>query len=315
MKKNQNVEVSIIIPVYFNQGSLFQLTKRLKKILTDNNPQFSYELIFVDDGSGDNSINELIKIREEDPEHVKIIKFTRNFGQISAIIAGYNFAKGEVVINISADLQDPPELIKDMLNFHFIKKYDIVICTREDRNESFLRKFTSKIFYKLIRSLSFINMPTGGFDYVLISDKVKKEILKTKESNPFWQGQILWTGYKINFIPYKREKREIGTSKWTFAKKIKMLIDGVMSYSYVPIRIMTILGIILSAGSFVYAAIIFISKLFGNVPVQGWAPIMMIILLLSGIQMLMLGIIGEYLWRTLDQVRSRQPYIIDKVYE
>ena len=158
-------------------------------------------------------------------------------------------------------------------------------------------------------------MPIGGFDFVLISEKVKKIILSKQEANAFWQGQILWTGINIKFISYRRAKREIGTSKWTTSKKIKYLIDGVMAYSYFPLRIMSFTGLIVSILGFIYAIDVFVERIFGNVPMKGWAPLMIIILVLSGIQMLMLGIVGEYLWRTLDQVRNRPTYIIDKIYE
>jgi dolichol-phosphate mannosyltransferase len=158
-------------------------------------------------------------------------------------------------------------------------------------------------------------MPQGGFDFLLVSQNVKKLILNNMEANAFWQGQILWTGYNVKFIPYKRMKREIGESKWTFSKKVKYLIDGVLGYSFFPIRIMSILGVIISLSGFLYSIFIIIAKITGNVPFQGWAPLMIIILLLSGFQMMMLGIIGEYLWRTLDEVRRRQLYVIENIYE
>ena len=166
-----------------------------------------------------------------------------------------------------------------------------------------------------MKKLSFTNMPEGGFDFLLVSSTVKKLILNNMEANAFWQGQILWTGYKVKFIPYKRLNREIGESKWTFSKKMKYLIDGVLGYSFFPIRIMSILGMLISLSGFLYSLFIIIAKLTGNVPFQGWAPLMIIILMLSGFQMLMLGIIGEYLWRTLDEVRRRQLYVVENIYE
>ena len=166
-----------------------------------------------------------------------------------------------------------------------------------------------------MRVLSFPNMPEGGFDFALVSLKVKEEIFNRHESNFSWQGSILWTGFDVKFIPYKRKQRKIGVSRWTFSKKIKTLIDGVLSYSYFPIRVMSILGLIVATSGFIYAISIVIAWYFGNVPFTGWAPIMVLVLVLSGFQMLMLGIIGEYLWRTLDQVRNRPPYIIERIFE
>lgn len=310
------MDISIIVPVYFNEGSIRNTFMQISEILKSNNNVKDYEIIFIDDGSEDSSLDEILKLKIEFPnENIKIIKFTKNFGQISAIRAGYSIATGNTVINISADLQDPPALINKMIEIHLNENYEIVVCTREAREESYFRRKTSSIFYKLMKYLSFNNMPEGGFDFVLISDKVKKAILNNSESNPFWQGQLLYLGYKIKFIPYTRQKREVGISRWTFSKKLKYLIDGVLSYSYLPVRLMSLIGLIVSLFGFIYAIVIVIAWYFGNVPFSGYAPIMILVLVLSGFQMLMLGIIGEYLWRTLDQVRSRPPYIIEKIYE
>jgi polyisoprenyl-phosphate glycosyltransferase len=306
-------DFSIIIPVYFNEGSLSITYAQLKKeVLTEQ--QLSYELIFIDDGSLDNSLQELLEIRKLDPENIKIVKFTRNFGQVAAIMAGYEISNSKVVINISADLQDPPSLINEMIKKHFSEGYEVVICTRDSREESLFRRLTSRFFYSLIKKWSLPTMPIGGFDYVLISRKVRNLILSHKEVNPFWQGQILWHGFKTYHIPYQRKKREIGKSRWTFSKKIKYLIDGLMAYSYIPIRIISVLGFLNALAGFLYAFVIIFARIFGDVPFKGWAPIMILILVLSGIQMIMLGIIGEYLWRTLDQVRNRQPYVIEQIY-
>jgi polyisoprenyl-phosphate glycosyltransferase len=306
---------SIVVPVFNNQGSLVRLAEILKEKVFSQFQDKTFELIMVDDGSGDESLKELFEIRNHHIPGIKIIKLTRNFGQLAAILAGYSKATGKCVINISADLQDPPELISEMIQYFENEKYEIVICTRIGRDENFIRRFTSKVFYNLIKSLSFKNMPKGGFDYVLLSDKAKNILLDSQEVNPFWQGQILWTGFKIKYIPYFRLQRPVGKSTWTFGKKLKMLIDGVMSYSYLPIRLMTVLGFLIALIGFIYAIFIVIAKIFGNVPFAGWAPIMVLILVLSGIQMLMLGIIGEYLWRTLDQVRKRPHFIIETIIE
>lgn len=313
--KPKNIDYSIIIPVYFNAGSLTKTYQKLKSEVLNKKADKNYELIFIDDGSGDTSLQELIELKNKDPETIKIIKFTRNFGQVPAITAGYKLAEGRCIINISADLQDPPELILKMLDYHEKENYKIVVCTREAREESFFRRKTSSVFYHLMKKLSFKNMPQGGFDFLLIGKEVRDLIIKNYEANPFWQGQVLWTGYPVKFIPYKRQKREIGKSRWTFSKKMKYLIDGVLSYSYFPLRIMSITGAVISLLGFLYALFIVIMRIWGNVPFKGWAPIMILILILAGIQMLMLGIIGEYLWRTLDQTRKRPLFVIEKIYD
>jgi dolichol-phosphate mannosyltransferase len=312
---NNTVDYSIIIPVYCNEGSLKDLHQTLQTEVILQNSARSYELIFIDDGSYDRSFEILLELKKQDPEHIKLIKFTRNFGQVAAMFAGYQLAKGDCIVNISADLQDPPRLINEMLNAYFDEQYDIVICYRRSRDESFFRIFTSGLFYRTMKKLSFPDMPPGGFDYFLMSRRVRNQILMNNESNPFIQGKILWTGFHKKWIPYDRESRKSGTSKWTFSKKIKYLIDGVLGYSYMPLRAMSLVGLCVSILGFVYAVIILFSKIFGGIPTTGWAPLMIMILILSGIQMLMLGIIGEYLWRALDQSRNRPQFIIDKVYD
>jgi polyisoprenyl-phosphate glycosyltransferase len=311
--KKKSVDYTIVVPVYCNEGSLMNLYKEIYKNVVMYNKSKSYEIIFVDDGSTDLSFDVLLGIKQQDNENVSIIKFTRNFGQLSAVIAGYNHAVGDCIINISADLQDPPHLINNMLDAFYNEQYEIVINYREARDESIFRKSTSAVFYWLMKKLSFPDMPSGGFDFVLISRKVKEQILKINEANPFFQGQVLWTGFKKKYISYKREARKTGESKFSFSKKIKYLIDGVMAYSYLPLRLMTVIGILVSILGFFYAITIFLFKIFGKMPIEGWAPLMITVLMLSGIQMVMLGVIGEYLWRVLDQVRGRPLYIIDKI--
>lgn len=314
-ESNSEISCSIVIPVFCNELNIEPTFNKIHDVVIKKNPHLKFEIIFVDDGSYDNSLEKLIELKKSHEGLIKIIKFTRNFGQVNAIYAGYSRAKGKCIVNISADLQDSPELINEMFKYHFEENYPIVICTRSDRDESFARRTTSKMFYAAMRKLSFSNMPAGGFDFLLIDQKVKSLLLSNMEANAFWQGQILWTGYKVKFIPYTRQKRELGESKWTFSKKLKYLIDGVLGYSFLPIRLMSILGLLISLSGFIYSIFIVIAKFTGNVPFQGWAPLMILVLLLSGFQMLMLGIIGEYLWRTLDEVRRRQAYVIESFYD
>lgn len=306
------VDVSILIPVYFNESSIEKTISTIKKEVIQVNKDLKFEIICVDDGSKDSSFKVLEKLYLSNRSLIKVIKLTRNFGQIYAWLAGYEMSTGKCVINISADLQDPPELMNEMINEFFNKNIEIVIGTRKDRDESYFRKKTSALFYKLIRKLSFQEMPYGGFDYALLSNRVVKIMLNNQEPDYFWQGQILWTGLPVKFIPYSRQARELGKSKWTFAKKIKYLVDGVISYSIYPIRFMSILGLIVFIGGLVYAGIISVLYFTGDIPYKGWAPIMILILLLFGLVFLMLGIIGEYLWRVLEQSRNRQLFIVEK---
>ena len=315
LKKGKSVDYSIIIPVYQNEGSLNDVFHKLKDNVIDKNPQYSCEIIFIDDGSTDNSFQVLNNLYENYPELIVIVKLTRNFGTYPAIIAGYEKARGDCLINISADLQDPPALINEMLNSYFTENFNIVICHRDSRDESAYRSITSKIFYGTIRKYCFSNMPKGGFDFILISHKVKKEILHDLEADFFLQGKILWTGYKIKFIPYKRMKRKEGKSQWTFSKKMKWFIDAVISYSYLPIRFMSSFGVVTALIGFLFALYVLYQRLFTENYIYGWSPIVILILILGGFQLLMSGLIGEYVWRTLSQTRNRAKYVIDEVVE
>lgn len=303
------MDISIIIPVYFNEGSIEKTYSLLKNEVFSLFDDLEFEVIFIDDGSADNSFEEIMQIKNAN-DNVRVIQFSRNFGQVSAIFAGYEMARGEGILNIAADLQEPVELIKELISAFRQKEAPIILGQRIDREETRFRKFSSRFFYRLMRRLSFSNMPDGGFDVALISSEVKDKILELNESNPFWQGQILWTGYPVKFIPYRRRKRETGTSKWSFSKKIKYLLDGVLNYSYAPLRLFSLIGIISFLLGLIYSIVIVVQYFLGESPFEGWAPLMIVVLLFSGLQLLVLGLIGEYLWRTMEQAKNRPKYII-----
>ncbi len=312
---DSTIDYSIVIPVYFNEGALTETMASLKRDVINRNPTLRCEVIFVDDGSGDGSFEELLRIRDTDPRLVKVVKLTRNFGQVSALNAGFAQASGKCVLVMSADGQDPATLINQMLDAHFNEHYEVVICTRQGRDESYYRILTSKLFYRIMKKLTFPNMPAGGFDFVLMSRKVVAVMLRNPDAHPFFQGQILWTGFKPKFIEYQRLDRKIGTSRWTFGKKLTYLLDGVMSYSFFPIRLISLMGIGVAFLGFLYALVILVIRIIWGLPIQGWAPLMIVVLLMGGFQMIMLGIVGEYLWRTLAQVRNRDPYIVEAIYD
>ena len=307
-------DFSLVIPVYSNEGCLIPLTDSIMREVVQRYPSRTCEIIFVDDGSRDKSLDELLEIRARFPDIVKIIKFSRNFGQNSAIIAGLNHACGKCVIVTSADGQDPPALINDMLQAYFEDGFEIAVCTRASRDGSIFRAVTSRMAYAIIRRLSFPNMPVGGFDNVLLGGRALKVYLRNLDSNSFFQGLILWSGYKIKFLEYHRKERISGKSAYTFWKMLYNLIDAILAFSYFPIRVMSFTGIIISILGFLYAIDIVWTKIFYGVPVQGWAPIMVVLLVTGGIQILMLGIIGEYIWRILSQVRNRDLFVIDSYF-
>jgi len=307
-----SVDYSIVIPVYYNEGSLWNTMRALVAEVLPKNPELQAEIIFVDDGSGDNSYKVLCQIQEEFPELVRLVKLTRNFGQVYALRAGYQAAEGRCLISMSADGQDPVSLINDMLHAHFREGYEVVLCTREGRDESWSRIVTSKVFYWLMQKLCFAGMPRGGFDFLLLGRRSLDIILREQEVRPFPQGQIFWTGYRPKYIGYRRLARTAGKSRWTFTKKLGFLFDGIMAYTFLPIRFMSAVGTLVSLLGALYAALIVVVKLLGGISNPGWAPLMIVILLSTGAQLLMTGLLGEYIWRSLEQVRQRAAYLVEE---
>ena len=307
------VDLSIVVPVYYNAGELAGTMAALKREVCDAILPLTSEIVFVDDGSGDASFDVLRSLQRQHPDLVRIVKLTRNFGQANATRAGFEHACGEFLVAISADGQDPPSLIVEMLKAHREEGYELVIGHRAGRDESLYRRLTSRIFYSLIRKLSFPNMPEGGFDFVGFSRRVLEAVEQAPEAAPFFQGQFLWTGYAPKLLPYHRKARAgASPSRWTFRKKLTFFIDGIVSYSDAPLRVMSLTGIVCALLGIAYACVVFVARLRGDYPFQGWAPLMIVILVIGGVQMMMLGVLGEYLWRALAEVRGRPRYIVER---
>lgn len=310
-----DVDYSIVIPVYYNEGCLVPLMESLERTVLLTNPNYVAEIIFVDDGSGDGSFAELQLIQSRWPGLVTIIKLTRNFGQASALLAGYKHVTGKCVITMSADGQEPPDMVNDMLKAFFNEGYEVVIGARAGRDESPYRIITSRLFYYLMRKLTFQDMPKGGFDFWLLSRRGLDALLRNVDVNPFFQGHVLWMGFRTKMLTYRRRERLAGASRFTFAKKLNGLLAGVLQFSFAPIRIMSLAGCVFALLGFIYAGLIFVDALLLGNPVKGWSPLMIMVLVIGGFQMIMLGIMGEYLWRTLAQVRRRDIYLIDAIYQ
>lgn len=313
MPEAHQPDLSFVIPVYFNEGLLGETLERIRKDVFLNQPDLRHEVIFVDDGSGDGSYRELLGLQAADPEKVGVVRLTRNFGQTSAILAGLAFSRGRCAVVMSADGQDPPALVNDMLKAHREEGYEIVAGSRTGRDESLWRIATSGIFYGLMRRYIFPHMPTGGFDFVFLGPRALAVYLRNREAHPFFQGQLLWTGFRVKFIGYRRKKRRLGASRWTFGRKLTYLLDGVISYSFLPLRLISAGGILAAFLAFLYAALIFTLRITFGHPVKGWAPLIIVVLGLGGLQMLMLGVIGEYLWRVLAQVQGRDSFVVDSM--
>jgi dolichol-phosphate mannosyltransferase len=300
-------QISFVIPVFRNEGTVRATYEQIVALMRGQFPEHGYEFVLVDDGSDDGSLAELLAIHRHDPR-VKALSLSRNFGQLNAVIAGVRSATGNATVIMSADLQDPVKLIEDMIR-EWQSGTKIVICYRVSREDSFAARMTSKAFYGLIR-LSNPNMPSGGFDYILMDEEPTRIFASLKDRNRFLQGDVLWLGFSTKFIPYHRLRRPIGKSQWTVSKKVKYFIDGLLNTSYLPIRFMSLFGVLTSVAGFLYAIIVITARLTGHMPFIGYAPIMVTLLVLSGIIMTMLGVIGEYVWRIYDEARGRPNYII-----
>jgi polyisoprenyl-phosphate glycosyltransferase len=304
--------VTFVVPVYRNEGALKILHSNLRKEFTSQFPEMNYEIIFVNDGSDDGSYDEMLKIRKEDA-NVKVISLSRNFGQMGAIMAGWDNSKGDATINISADMQEPVEQFTRMIR-EWLDGTDIVIGTRENRQDSAWAKFKSRIFYSIMR-MSIPQMPSGGFDITLLDRKALNTLNSLKERGRFYQGNILWLGYSVKFIPYTRLKRTLGKSQNSSLKMLVYTLNALLNVTYIPIRIMTFTGIFTALVGFIYAIVIVYAYFVDKVPYKGWAPIMVLLLIIGGFIMVMLGIIGEYIWRILDEVKGRPNYIIREKFD
>lgn len=301
--------VSIVVPVYHNEKSLPVLINKFEG-LTEINNEYDFEFIFVDDYSTDDSYKVLLKYFYESKFKVKLIRLSKNHGSFTACLTGLTKSEGNCAIIIAADLQDPPELTTEMLS-HWGKGDEVVMASRNIRGDPFLSKLFAKIYYKVLSRFAIKEMPEGGFDFVLIDRKVINIICDMKEKNTSLMGLILWTGFKREIIYYDRKARQHGKSMWTFSKKLKYFADSFVAFSFFPIRLATMVGFFVSALGFLYAIFLIYDRFVNKNLLQGITALIVIVLFLGGIQLITLGIFGEYLWRILDESRKRPTFIID----
>lgn len=304
-------KISFVIPVYQNEGSIKETHKAINELFNNELSGYKYEVIFVDDGSTDGSLAEALRAKDADP-NVIVISFTRNFGQMSAMLAGFREARGDAIISLSADLQDPIDLVPQMIE-KWINGSEVVICYRIGREDDFLSKLFSHIAYSFIR-ISYPQIPKGGFDYLLVEKQVMDIFKATPLKIHFFQADILWGGHRTSFIPYNRVARKFGKSQYNFTKKLNVFINSIIATSYFPIRAMSLLGIMTAFSGVIYSIIILITWVLGGTPFKGWAPLMIVNLIIGGIIMTMLGVIGEYIWRINEEVRKKPDYVIRDKY-
>lgn len=307
-KEGKKMKLSVVVPCY-NEGKglpLFyeEVTKELKKIKID------YELVFVDDGSKDNTL-EVLREFYEKSKKVKVVSFSRNFWKESAMLAGLEHSTGDYVVIMDADLQDPPHLLVNMLDILEKEEYDCVATYRATRTgESPIKSFGARTFYKLINKLTNIKVVDGARDYRMMTRKMVDALLQLKEYHRFSKGLFVWVGFKTKYLEYENIERKEGKSKINVWRLTKYAIEGIVSFSTAPLRLATVLGSLVSLTSFIYLIYIFFNTLINGNPTSGWTSIVCIVLFLGGIQLIALGIIGEYLARTYEQVKQRPNYIV-----
>jgi len=298
--------VSVVVPVYFNAGSLPALAERLRAVAT--RADFDVEAIFVDDGSKDASWERISEIVRAWPS-ARGVRLTRNFGSQMAITAGLSEARGDAAAVLSADLQEPPELLPEMVAA-WRRGAAAVLAVRRSRPEALHSRAASSLYYRTLRRLAFPELPAGGFDCFLVSRPAIDFLKGSREVHTSLPGLLLWSGFAAALVPYDRVAREEGESRWTLAKKVKYFLDSVISFSYAPLRAMSLLGAALSVAAFAYAVFLVVYKLVHGQTLQGWTSLMVALAFFSGVQLLSLGILGEYLWRTLDAARARKGWLV-----
>jgi len=305
-------KISIIVPCYNEEKAipLFynEMERVIKEDFSKNNVKFEY--IFVNDGSSDSTLNEIKELHKKDKK-IRYISFSRNFGKEAAMLAGLEAAQGDYITLMDADLQDPPSLLKQMYDTIKEEGYDCVATRRVTRKgEPPIRSFFSKLFYKLINKITDFEMVNGARDYRLMTKQVKDAIIKMREYNRFSKGLTSFVGFDTKWIEYENVKRVAGETKWSFWKLFKYALEGITAFSTAPLAISSILGLLFTIISVIFIFIIIIKTLVFGDPTSGWPSMVCIMLFMGGIQLLSLGVIGQYLAKTYLEVKNRPIYFV-----
>ncbi len=309
MERKKNIALSIVVPVFNEEKIIDQLVARMTSAaesVTD-----AYEIIFVNDGSRDTS---LLQLKEACTKNSKLhyISFSRNFGHQIAISAGMDYASGDAIVTIDGDLQDPPELIKEMYQ-QYLDGYKVVYAKRSKRKgETFFKLFTAKMFYRLMASLVSFEIPLDVGDYRLIGRDVLEYLKRMKEYDKYIRGQIAWLGFKNTYVTYERDERKFGETNYPFKKMVRLAFNGITGFSDSPLKIATNLGFTVCLISFFIILYALYAFFFNKSTLPGWASTIISITFLGGVQLLCLGIIGEYISRIINNVRDRPLYVIDQ---
>ena len=306
-----SVEISIVIPLYNESESIEHLFARLTPVLVGLD--LNYEIICVNDGSQDDTIKRLIELNRQDST-IKIVSLSRNFGKEIALTAGIDYASGAAVIPIDADLQDPPELIEKLIA-KWREGYDVVYATRRSRQgDTWLKRISARAFYRTIGRMSHVPIPVNTGDFRLLDRRVVEAIKKLPERTRFMKGLFAWVGYKQTSVLFDREPRYSGQTTWNYWKLWNFALDGIISFSFLPLKVWSYVGVTISVVSLLYALMLVIRTLIFGVDVPGYASLMVAILFLGGIQLITLGVLGEYLGRVYEEVKGRPLYFVREEY-
>lgn len=308
-KKSEVKDISVIVPIYNEEAIIDELYDRLQKSVSAISE--NYELIFVNDGSKDASLLKLIKLTERNPR-VFYINFSRNFGHQIAVTAGLDACNGQAVVIIDGDLQDPPELVPEMYD-KYKQGYEVVYAKRRERKgESAFKKITAKMFYRILKQITSIDIPLDTGDFRLIDQKVVHYLRQMPEQNKFLRGQIAWLGFKQTSVMFDRDKRKHGKTGYPFSKMLKFAMDGITSFSDKPLQLVTKLGFTISLVSFVIILYAVYSHFIINRTISGWTSLIISTMFIGGVQLISIGIIGEYISRINKNVIKRPMYIVEK---
>ncbi len=301
--------ISVIVPLYNEEEVIAESYKRLTSVMQGMGEE--YELVFINDGSRDKTAQLTAAIAEKD-KHVRLICFSRNFGHQIAITAGMDYAKGDAVVIIDADLQDPPEVIPLMVE-KWKEGYHVVYGKRTKRHgETMFKKVTAKVFYRFLQRMTQVDIPTDTGDFRLIDRKVCDTMKKLREQNRYVRGLVSWVGFKQYALEYVRDERFAGETKYPLKKMIRLAMDGIASFSYKPLKLATLVGFALSGISFLYLLFVVLQKLLGAPTVAGWASILAVQLFFNGVILIILGIMGSYIGRIYEESKGRPLYIVQE---
>lgn len=309
MSKHKKL-ISFIFPIYNEEDNIVLLHSTMQQIVAKVKNDYQFEYIFVNDGSNDKSFEELLKIREQDPK-VNIINFSRNFGHQIAVTAGLDYASGDAVIIMDADMQDPPKVCLELI-IKWREGYDVVYAQRRSRKDTKFKKYTAAAYYRLLARLADINIPRDTGDFRLMDRKVVNEIIKFREKNRYIRGLVSYVGFKQTAVLFDRDKRHSGVTGYSIKKMIKFAMDGILGFSTVPLKLISQFGLIISAMSFLgITYVLAIKVFFPEQVIEGWTLIIISVLFIGGIQLIMLGILGSYIGRIYTESQSRPLYIVD----